>query len=188
MLEVYVCCSHASSVALPTEDSEPDSTAQIRCPSRIFRYVQPWFRLTDDSDAARKRRGPHTQVKRSSSLLNMGCSASRDQHNRFSPSTGSASRWCNPHLPQVSNVPTLFSLRDGLRGGVRIDDRLHTIGHGDADLTFRKTAHAMFFCATNPNPNANGSVWALLQNGTIQRMEEAQEMGSLGGPPAYTEL
>lgn len=71
---------------------------------------------------------------------------------------------------------------------MNIDDRPRTIGHGDADLTFRKTAHAMFFCATNPNPNANGSVWALLQNGTIRRMEEAQEMGSLGGPPAYTEL
>jgi len=60
-------------------------------------------------------------------------------------------------------------------------------GYGDTDLTFKKTANAMFFCATNPDPEANGSVLALLQNGTIQRMEEAQEGGSLGGPPAYTE-
>ena len=54
-------------------------------------------------------------------------------------------------------------------------------------MTFRGTSNAMFFCATNPDPKANGSVWALLQNGTIQRMEEAQEM-SLGEPPEYSEL
>jgi NAD(P)-dependent dehydrogenase (short-subunit alcohol dehydrogenase family) len=57
---------------------------------------------------------------------------------------------------------------------------------GDTDSTIRRTAQAMFFCATNPDPNANGSVWALMQNGSIQRMEEAQEVGSLGAPPAYT--
>ncbi|KAF9643333.1 hypothetical protein BDM02DRAFT_3191809 [Thelephora ganbajun] len=60
--------------------------------------------------------------------------------------------------------------------------------HGDTDLTFRKTANPMFFCATNPDPNANGSVRALLQNGTIQRMEEVQERGSFGRPTAYTDL
>lgn len=60
-------------------------------------------------------------------------------------------------------------------------------GKGDTDSTFKKTAHAMFFCATNPDPGANGSVWALLQNGALQRMEEAQERGSLGEPPAYTD-
>ena len=73
-------------------------------------------------------------------------------------------------------------------GEARIDEPSCTTGHGDTDLTFRKTANALFFCATNPDPSANGSVWALLQNATIQRMEEAQEMGSLGGPPEYTEL
>ena len=46
----------------------------------------------------------------------------------------------------------------------------------------------MFFCATNPDPKANGSVWALVPDGIIRRMEEAQEMGSLGGPPEYAEL
>jgi len=61
-------------------------------------------------------------------------------------------------------------------------------GRGDTDLTFRKTGNAMFFCATNPDPNANGSVWTLLQNGNVQRMEGAQERGNLGGPPAYTEI
>lgn len=60
-------------------------------------------------------------------------------------------------------------------------------GRGDTDLTFRKTANAMFFCATNPDHQANGSVWALMENGTIQRMEEAQQGGSLGEPPAYTD-
>ncbi|KAF9780830.1 hypothetical protein BJ322DRAFT_1081950 [Thelephora terrestris] len=60
-------------------------------------------------------------------------------------------------------------------------------GMGDTDSTFKKTANAMFFCATNPDPKANGSVWALLHHGGIQRMEEAQERGSLGAPPAYTD-
>ena len=65
---------------------------------------------------------------------------------------------------------------------------LYMTGHGDTDLAFGKTANAVFFCATNPEPTANGSVWALLQNGSIQMMEEAREMGSLGGPPEYTEV
>jgi len=74
------------------------------------------------------------------------------------------------------------------RNGIRIATVQSTSppGMGDTDLTFRKTANAMFFCATNPDPRANGSVWALLQEGEIQRMEEAQERGSLGAPPAYT--
>jgi hypothetical protein len=70
----------------------------------------------------------------------------------------------------------------------RLDDLSYTTGKGDTDSTLRKTAYAMFFCATNPDPNANGGVWALLQNGAIQRMEEAQERGSLGEPPAYADL
>ena len=61
-------------------------------------------------------------------------------------------------------------------------------GIGDRDMTFERSANAMFFCATNPDPNANGGVWALLQNGTIQRVEEVQEWESLGGPPASTDL
>lgn len=55
-------------------------------------------------------------------------------------------------------------------------------------MTFKTTAHAVFFCATNPDPGANGSVWALLQNGTMKRLEEVQERGDLGEPPAYENL
>lgn len=135
-----------------------------------------------------ERRGVHIQIKRSSSPPSADYSASRDQHNRFSPSTGSASQPCNLYLPQVNNAPISFSFATGARGEARADYPLYMTGHGDTDLTFKKTANALFFCATNPDPNVNGSIWALLQNGTIQRMEEAQEMGSLGGPPEYTEL
>jgi len=63
-----------------------------------------------------------------------------------------------------------------------------TPGKGDADLTFRKTAYAMFFCATNPDPGANGSLWGLQQDGAVQRLEEVQERGNLGEPPAYVDL
>jgi len=107
--------------------------------------------------------------------------------------TRSYTQW-NPHcdgpiymFPRYATHRFIFRLMIIL-GGPRTDGPLYATGHGDTDLTFRKTANAMFFCATNPDPNANGSVWALLQNGTIQRMEEAQERGSLGGPPAYTDL
>lgn len=100
----------------------------------------------------------------------------------------------NPHcdgpihmLPRYATHRFISHLMITL-GGPRTDGLLYVTGHGDTDLTFRKTANAMFFCATNPDPNANGSVWALLHDGTIQRMEEAQERGSLGGPPAYTDL
>lgn len=74
------------------------------------------------------------------------------------------------------------------RGEPHTDLTLCATGHGDTDLTFTKTGHAMFFCATNPDPDANGSVWASLHNGIIQRVEEAQRMGSLGSPPEYTQL
>ena len=137
------------------------------------------------ADITWKRHGFGTRIKSSSSPLSTDYSASQGQHSRFSPSTGSASRQCNPHLPQVNNTPTPPQFA-AARGETRTDKLM--IGHGDTDLTFKKTANALFFCATNPDPNANGSIWALLQNGTIQRMEEAQEMGSLGGPPEYTEL
>lgn len=46
----------------------------------------------------------------------------------------------------------------------------------------------MFFCATNPDPGANGSLWGLLQDGAVQRLEEVQERGNLGEPPAYVDL
>ena len=69
----------------------------------------------------------------------------------------------------------------------RADDSIYTAAHSDVELTFKTIANAMFFCATNPDPNANGSVWALVQDGVIHRMEEAQEMGSLGGPPEYSD-
>lgn len=98
----------------------------------------------------------------------------------------SASRRSNPHVSQVRNTFVSFRLMV-TQSGSRIDGPLYVAGQGDADLTFKKTANAMFFCATNPDPNANGSVWALLQNGTVQRMEEAQERGSLGAPPAYAD-
>ena len=65
---------------------------------------------------------------------------------------------------------------------------MHRAAHDDMELTFKTIANAMFFCATNPDPKANGSVWALLEDGFIHRMEEAQETGSLGEPPEYTEL
>lgn len=55
-------------------------------------------------------------------------------------------------------------------------------------MTFKKTANAMFFCATNPDPRANGSVWALLQNGVIKRLEEGQERRDPEEPPAYSDL
>ena len=117
----------------------------------------------------------------------MGYSASQDQRNQCSPAIEFASQRSNPHLPQVSSalrIPTAICNSGSDR--TRPDDTYYTTGMGDTDSTFRKTANAMFFCATNPDPGANGSVWALLQNGDIQRMEEAQERGSLGAPPAYT--
>lgn len=60
-------------------------------------------------------------------------------------------------------------------------------GNGDSGALLEKIASSIFFCATNPDRDANGSVWALLPNGTLQRMEETQEMGSPGKPPDYTE-
>jgi len=63
-----------------------------------------------------------------------------------------------------------------------------TPGKGDTDLTFRKTGYAMFFCATNPDPDANGSVWSLLQNGAVQRLGEVRETRNLGDPPSYADL
>ena len=65
---------------------------------------------------------------------------------------------------------------------------MYMAAHGDTELMFKIIANVMFFCATNPDPGANGSVWALLQDGIIHRMEEAQGMGSLGGPPEYAKL
>ena len=93
----------------------------------------------------------------------------------------------NPRLPQVNGTSIAFSFA-AARGEARADDLLCVTGHGGTDLMFRKTANAPFFYATNPDPKANGSVRALLQNGTILGMEEAQEMGSLGGPPEYIKL
>ena len=92
----------------------------------------------------------------------------------------------NPRLPQVNGTSIAFSFA-AARGEARADDLLCVTGHGGTDLMFRKTANAPFFYATNPDLNANGSVRALLQNGTILRIE-AHEIGSLGGPPEYTEL
>ena len=73
------------------------------------------------------------------------------------------------------------------RGETHTDDLQYTTGNGDSGRLLEKTASAMFFCATNPDRNANGSVWALLPNGTLQRMEAVQDMGSHGKPPEYTE-
>ena len=54
-------------------------------------------------------------------------------------------------------------------------------------MASRTTAYVMFFCATNPDPSANGSVWGLLPNGVVQRMEEIPEMGMMPPelPPEY---
>ena len=60
-------------------------------------------------------------------------------------------------------------------------------GNGDSGALFEQIASAMVFCATNPDRDANGSVWALFPNGTLQQMEEARETESDGKLPEYTE-
>lgn len=49
--------------------------------------------------------------------------------------------------PPGKRAPTSFSFA-AARGGARTDDLLCTTGHGDTDLTFRKTANVLFFCTT----------------------------------------
>ena len=77
--------------------------------------------------------------------------------------------------PPGKRAPASFSFA-AAQGGARTDDLLCTTGHGDTDLTFRKTANVLFFCTTDPDLNANGSICALLQNGTTQGMEETREI------------
>ncbi|KAF9641850.1 hypothetical protein BDM02DRAFT_3133525 [Thelephora ganbajun] len=50
-------------------------------------------------------------------------------------------------------------------------------GHGDTNSTFRKTANVMFFCATNPDSNANGSVWGMGQH---REWKKRRKEGVLG--------
>ena len=80
-----------------------------------------------------------------------------------------------------------FSCFVRARGEAGADDLPYATGNGDSGTLSEKIASTMFYCATNPDRGASGSVWALLPNGTVQRMEEAQETGSNGKPPEYTE-
>jgi len=66
----------------------------------------------------------------------------------------------NTNARSFSRTTASFPLHgaDSTRSGTRANDPMHTKGHGDTNLTFRKTGNAMFFCATNPDPNANGCV------------------------------
>lgn len=101
---------------------------------------------------------------------------------------GYASPRFKPHLAQVSNTPTPTAIHSSGAGRTRTDDASYTTGKGGADPSYKKTAHVMFFCATNPDAGANGSVWALLPNGAVQRLGEVKGRGDFEEPPAYTDV
>jgi len=98
----------------------------------------------------------------------------------------------DPHCDSAIHISPRYAIHLHLccfraKGIWCTDDLLYMTGNGDSGALFEQIASAMVFCATNPDRDANGSVWALFPNGTLQQMEEARETESDGKLPEYTE-
>ena len=56
-------------------------------------------------------------------------------------------------------------------------------GHGDMDLAFKKTANALLFCATSPDPNKNGVHGHCSKMVQYRGRKKRRKWGALAGHP-----